>query len=155
AGAGVRVAVLAQPQRGLDREAVERVDDPGRTREIDVAVLDLRLLRRIGDPLDRNEDLHVDSLAERPRSTSWITQSAARTISNFFGRVPPPNGAFASTHASASSSRTPKIMRAPMCAGTAPSMPAAATMPASMRRKSASSTLSYSFMNLLDWRSSI
>ena len=52
-------AVLEQAQRGLDGVLVERVDDPGRAGQVDVAVLDLGLLRRVGDPLHGNEDLHV------------------------------------------------------------------------------------------------
>ena len=120
-GARVRLAVLEQAQRGLDRVLVERVDDPGRAGQVDVAVLDLGLLRRVGDPLHGNEDLHADSFLLRDRSsTSATTQSAARTISNFFGRVPGDAaviGVRASTHASASSSSMPKIMRAAMCGG--------------------------------------
>ena len=58
-------AVLEQPQRGLDRVLVERVDDPRRAGQIDVAVLDLGLLRRVGDPLHGNQDLHGDSFLAR------------------------------------------------------------------------------------------
>ncbi len=63
-GAGITrvgLAVLDEPQRGLDRVLVERVDDPGRTGQVDVAVLDLRLLRRVGDALHGNQDLHTSS----------------------------------------------------------------------------------------------
>src|ERR1044071_590378 len=172
-------AVLEQPERGLDRVLVERVDDPGCAGQVDVAILDLGLLRRVGDPLHGNQNLHeyVSFLrglggwpgCSRPPVTSATTQSAARTISNFFGRVPGAgpalpadaarSGCLASTHASASSSRIPKIMRAAMWLGTAPSSsPGAGPWPMtrrSMRRKSANCGLSYSFMNLLDWRSSI
>ena len=61
AAARVGLAVLEEAQRGLDRVLVERVDHPGRAGQVDVAVLDLRLLLRVGDPLDGNEDLHGDS----------------------------------------------------------------------------------------------
>src|SRR4029077_655939 len=117
---------------------------------IDMAVFDLGLLGRVGDPLDGDEDLHGDSFLTRPVVTSATTHSAARTISNFFGRVPgvpPGNVVRDSTHASASSSRTPKIIRAATCGGMFasrwPLSWAAATTPPSMRRKSWNAGLSY------------
>src|SRR5438034_1273381 len=56
AGARAGFAILEQPQRGLDRVFVERVDDPRRAGQIAVVVLDLYLLRRIGNAFDRNQD---------------------------------------------------------------------------------------------------
>src|SRR5262249_10829441 len=107
----------------LHRVLVERVDDPGRASQVDVAILDLRLLRRVGDPLHGHQDLHGDSFLRfsRPDRNSACTQSAARTISNFFGRAEgaPAEivGCSASPHASASSSIMPNSMRAAMWLG--------------------------------------
>src|SRR5262249_3884522 len=152
----VGFTVLEQTECGLDRVFVERVDDPRSAGQVDVAVLDLGFLRRVRDAFDRNEDLHAGSFGcSRPVVTSVMIQSAARTRSNFFGRVPgplPPAAACdrrPSTHARASSSSTPKIIRAAMCGGIdgvkSPAACAALITAPSMRRKSANSGLSYSF----------
>src|SRR5262249_16174720 len=159
--AHVAVAVLRQAERGLDRILVERVDDPVRAGEIDGAILDLGLERRVGDSLEGDQDLlHYELLRSRPCVMSAPTQSAARTISNCWrGGASPASGVLSpSSQASAISSSSPKIMRAATGGGMRSSNTPAAwpspMMPASRRRRSANlGFCAWPFMNLADWRS--
>src|SRR5690606_24137814 len=143
------VAVLTQAQRGFHGVLVEGVDHPLSARQIELAVFDFRLEFRIGNPLERDEDLH-EFLLSRPRRTRAPTQSAARTISNF--SLPP------KSQARASSSIIPKMARAAIGAGMAASnwplsCPSATIAPRSLR-SSANCGRPGSFMNFELWRSS-
>jgi len=61
-------AVLREPERGLDRVLVERVGLPLETGRLELASVDLHLVRvvGIGDALQRDEDLHREKPPTRP-----------------------------------------------------------------------------------------
>ena len=52
------LALLGQPQGGLDGVFIERVELPARGREVELAAGDLQFVLRVGYPLARDEDFH-------------------------------------------------------------------------------------------------